>query len=251
MAGICALIPARAGSKGVPDKNIRALAGEPLLAWSVRAAVLASSVRQVIVSTDSAEYAEVAQRYGANAPFLRSEEASNDQAGDEAVVAHLIDWFAQQSLEIPEFIVYLRPTTPLRSPDIIDEAVRALADNQAATSLRSVHRMAESAYKTFEQRDGVLLAIATGDPALDATSGPRQGFPDTWIGNGYVDVFRSQRLLEGKPLYGDRVMAFETGVAPEIDVEDDFDYLDYQVDRQRGIHNTLFNNKNFKLKASS
>ena len=119
MTVIVALVPARAGSKGVPDKNIRALAGQPLLAWSVRAALRAKTVDWVIVSTDSAEYAEIARASGAEVPFLRSEQSSNDGAGDEAVVAHFLDWLGQGGEALPDYIVYLRPTTPLRSSAVI------------------------------------------------------------------------------------------------------------------------------------
>jgi CMP-N,N'-diacetyllegionaminic acid synthase len=250
MTVIVALVPARAGSKGVPDKNIRPLAGQPLLAWSVRAALRAGSVDRVIVSTDSIEYADIARDYGAEVPFLRSEQSSNDGAGDEAVVAHYLDWLGQAGEALPDYIVYLRPTTPLRSAAIINEAVKTLMADETATSLRSVHEMAESAYKTFEQRDGVLVTVGSGSTALDAASGPRQSFPKTWIGNGYVDVFRAQRLIDGLPLYGDHVRAFETAVAPEIDTVDDFDYLQYLADRDVELSNALFQNNISELKVS-
>ena len=250
MPVIVALVPARAGSKGVPDKNIQPLAGQPLLAWSVCAALGAETVNRVIVSTDSLDYAEIAREYGAEVPFLRSEHSSNDGAGDEAVVAHFLDWLGQAGEPVPDYIVYLRPTTPLRNSDVIDEAVKTLMADEAATSLRSVHEMAESAYKTFEQHDGVLVTVGSGSTALDAASGPRQSFPKTWVGNGYVDVFQSQRLIDGLPLYGDHVLAYETAVAPEIDTEDDFDYLQYLARRDVEVFNTLFQNNNSKLKVS-
>jgi CMP-N,N'-diacetyllegionaminic acid synthase len=250
MTTIVALVPARSGSKGVADKNIRPLAGQPLLAWSVRAALRAGSVDKVIVSTDSADYAEIARDYGAEAPFLRSEQSSNDGAGDEAVVAHYLDWLGQAGEALPDYIVYLRPTTPLRSAAIIEDAVKVLMADDTATSLRSVHEMAESAYKTFEQHDGVLVAVGSGSNALDAASGPRQAFPKTWVGNGYVDVFRPQRLVDGQPLYGDKVLAYETAVAPEIDTEDDFDYLQYLASRDVELSNALFQNNISKLKVS-
>ena len=251
MTRTCALIPARAGSKGVPDKNIRLLSGEPLLAWSIRAAARASSVQRVIVSTDSDEYADIATASGAEVPFLRPAEASNDLAGDQAVVDHLVTWLREEGRPLPDFIVYLRPTTPLRDPAIIDAGVQTLIEDTEATSLRSIHQMAESAYKTFELVNGVLESVGSGEKALDAVSGPRQGFPTTWIGNGYVDVFRTRRLLDGLPLYGDRVAGFETDVAPEIDVEADFDYLEYQAKHHIEVFNTLFNNNISEFKASS
>ena len=251
MTGICALIPARAGSKGVPDKNIRTLAGHPLLAWSIRAALLAREVDRVIVSTDSDEYAGIARSYGADVPFLRPADASSDKAGDEAVAGHLVQHLIEANEPVPDSIVYLRPTTPLRRPDVIDAAVASFSSENRATALRSVHEMSESAYKTFEVKDGVLACVGSGSTDLDAASGPRQGFPATWIGNGYVDVFRSKRLVDGQPLYGDQVVAFETDIAPEIDTESDFDFLTYQVSQNENLVKLLFNNNYLYEKDTS
>lgn len=238
MASVYALIPARAGSKGVLNKNIRRLAGRPLLAYSVRAGLLAETVERVIVSTDSEDYAVIARKFGAETPFIRPREHASDVAGDEQVVRHLIDWLTEEEGAVPDLIVYLRPTTPLRDADTIDAAVEKAIAETSATSLRSIHEMPESAYKTFE-RDGDYLK-PLGAAAMDDANAPRQTLPTTYIGNGYVDVFRSARLLAGEDMLGPRVYGFMTPPIAEIDTSEDLDFVEYQAGKWPQIMNALF-----------
>ena len=238
MASVYALIPARAGSKGVLNKNIRRLAGRPLLAYSIRAGLLAETVERVIVSTDSEDYAVIARKFGAETPFIRPREHASDVADDEQVVRHLIDWLTEEEGAVPDLIVYLRPTTPLRDADTIDAAVEKAIAETSATSLRSIHEMPESAYKTFE-RDGDYLK-PLGAAAMDDANAPRQTLPTTYIGNGYVDVFRSARLLAGEDMLGPRVYGFMTTPIAEIDTSEDFDFVEYQAGKWPQIMNALF-----------
>ena len=145
MSSTVALIPARSGSKGVLDKNIRPLGGWPLIAYSIRAGLLAENIDRVIVSTDSEHYADLAKKYGAEVPFLRPKSISEDASTDYEFVKHALDWFQMSGKELPKFIVHLRPTTPLRKPSVVADAVEALRRENEATALRSVHEMSESA----------------------------------------------------------------------------------------------------------
>ena len=113
MSEVVALIPARAGSKGVPGKNIRLLGGYSLLAWSIAASLKTKSIDRVIVSTDSEEYATLARELGADVPFLRPAELSGDRSTDYDFVLHSLNWLRENSSE-PDYIVHIRPTTPFR-----------------------------------------------------------------------------------------------------------------------------------------
>jgi len=240
MARVLALIPARAGSKGVPNKNIRPLGGHSLLEWSVAACKKAKSIDRTIVSTDSPEYAALVKGYGAEAPFLRPAEISGDRATDYEFIVHALDWLAARGEE-PQYVVHVRPTTPLRNPALIDEAVHTFAKELRATALRSVHEMAESAYKTFEiSSAGDLKRVGSDSTALDAANNARQGFPRTYIANGYVDVLSTAFIRQSHLLHGDRVMPFVTPVVGEVDTEDDFGHLEYQLARTPGIIQTVF-----------
>src|SRR5438445_794845 len=109
---IVGIIPARGGSKGVPGKNIRLLAGYPLISYSIVAGRLASAIDQVIVSTDSEEIAEVSRRYEADVPFMRPREFASDSSPDRDFVLHALGWFSTHGIPLPDYLVHLRPTTP-------------------------------------------------------------------------------------------------------------------------------------------
>lgn len=240
MSSTIALIPARAGSKGVPHKNIRPLGGHPLLEWSIAACRKARSIDRVIVSTDSADYAARAIAMGAEAPFLRPAEISGDKAVDYTFIVHALDWLAARGEE-PTHVVHIRPTTPLRDPALIDDAVAAFHNNPRATALRSVHEMGESAYKCFELApEGQLQRLGAKDTALDAANSGRQQFPSTYVANGYVDVLSTAFIRSHQLIHGDHVMPFITPLASEVDVEDDFAFLEFQLSRAPQIAAKLF-----------
>jgi CMP-N,N'-diacetyllegionaminic acid synthase len=241
MASVIALIPARAGSKGVPNKNIRLLGEHTLLEWSIAACLKSAKIDRVIVSTDSAEYAALAQRLGAEAPFLRPPEISGDRSTDYDFVVHALDWLAAETRE-PDTIVHIRPTTPLRDPQYIDQAIATFLAAPHATALRSVHEMSESAYKTFELAPGgQLKRLGADDTALDSANNARQQFPATYQANGYVDVLSSAFIRRAKLLHGDHVIPLVTPTVTEVDTEDDFSHLEYQLSRTPSIFATLFN----------
>lgn len=241
MAKVVALIPARAGSKGVPNKNVRLLGGHSLLAWSIAACLKSSSIDRVIVSTDSAEYAELAQKLGAEAPFLRPAAISGDRSTDYDFIIHALDWLAAEKGE-PEYLVHIRPTTPLRDPRLIDNAVAAFIAAPDATALRSVQEMPESAYKTFEMTaGGQLKRLGANNTDLDSANNARQQFPSTYQANGYVDVLSTVFIRKTKLIHGNHVIPFITPTVVEVDTEDDFAHLEFQLSQTPSILQKFFN----------
>lgn len=240
MTKVLALIPARAGSKGVPNKNVRLLGGHSLLAWSIAACHKATTINRIIVSTDSPDYAALAQKLGAEVPFLRPKEISGDHSTDYDFIVHALDWLAARDQE-PDYVVHIRPTTPFRNPQLIDEAVCAFMSVSHATALRSVHEMSESAYKTFEiAPGGQLKRIGSDSTELDAANNARQQFPSTYQANGYVDVLRTSFIRKTGLIHGDYVMPFVTQAVVEVDIEEDFVHLEYQLAKTPGITQKLF-----------
>ena len=229
MADVMAIIPARSGSKGLPDKNVKILAGRPLLAYSIAAAQLATNIQRTIVSTDSEQYASIAREYGAEVPFLRPVEISGDASSDYEFIKHILDWMETNERYQPEYLVHLRPTTPFREPKYIDVAIERMRQSDGATALRSVHEMSSSTYKTFEIEEDYLKCVCTGSWDISATGRPRQEYKKTYEGNGYVDIIRSSYVLENYKIHGDRVIAYVTPRVFEADTPEDFDYLKYQV----------------------
>lgn len=240
MSTVIALIPARAGSKGVPNKNIRPLGGHPLIEWSIAACKRARLIDRVIVSTDSSDYADMSRRLGAEVPFLRPAEISGDSATDYDFILHALDWFAANGGE-PDYIVHIRPTTPFRKAGLIDEAITTFIQSSKATALRSVHEMSESAYKTFEvAAHGQLKRVGSESTALDAANNARQKFPSTYQANGYVDVLSTSFIRKNGIIHGDWVMPFITPAVVEVDTEDDFAHLEFQLAHAPTIAAQLF-----------
>lgn len=237
---IVSIIPARSGSKGVPKKNIKLLAGYPLIAYSIIASKLSSKIERTIVSTDSQEIADIALSYGAEVPFLRPAEISGDYNTDYDVIIHALNWLQDKEAYQPTLLVYLRPTTPFREVKYIDSAIKLMRETVDATALRSIHEMSQSSYKTLEIEGGYLKCICSGSFDVDAANRPRQEYETTYDANGYVDIFKSFFVIENKRLLGDRVLAYVTPRIAELDTIEDFDYLEYQVTRDPGLASRLF-----------
>lgn len=232
-SNVVAIIPARGGSKGVPGKNIRPLAGFPLIAYSILASKLCTKVERTIVSTDSEEIADIAKSYGAEVPFMRPKEFARDTSGDMEFVLHAIRWFKENESHVPEYFVHLRPTTPLRSPVLIGDAVDMILKDAQATALRSLHELGEAPEKMFRiDRQGYLTGIFPNDPRPEYYNLPRQSFPSAYHPNGYVDIIRTGYVIDNNKLHGPKILGFVTPKVTEIDTADDFDYLEYEIKKR-------------------
>lgn len=128
------IIPARGGSKGVPGKNLKEIAGKPLIAWTIEQALAAAAIDTVLVSTDDERIAAVARGHGAEVPFLRPAELATDEAPTEPVMAHALDWYAQHGQAF-DTIALLQPTSPMRLAGTIDAAFRQFRDEGADSLL--------------------------------------------------------------------------------------------------------------------
>ncbi len=131
-----AIIPARSGSKGVPNKNIRDINGHPLISWSIKQALKVPAISNVMVSTDSVEIANIAKKYGAEVPFIRPLELALDETATEPVMKHAIDWYESNNA-IHDAVILLQPTSPLRFKRSIESAIE-LFEKDKASALLSV-----------------------------------------------------------------------------------------------------------------
>ena len=129
-----------------------------------------------------------------------------------------------------DLIVHLRPTTPLRCPEVIDRAITSFLNVPEATALRSVHRMSESAYKCFERgHDQRLMLLGNNSYDVDSANAARQSFPDTFTANGYVDILSVENIKKTNLLHGSYVIGFETENTIEVDTKDDLDLLKFKL----------------------
>lgn len=230
---VVAIIQARGGSKGVPKKNIRLLGGFPLIAYSIAACRLADEIERTIVSTDSEDIAEISRQFGAEIPFLRPDEYARDNSMDIEVFKHAVQWFKHNEKFIPEYMVQIRPTTPLRDPELINKAVRKIKSTAESTGLVSVHEIRESPCKMFGIEDDFLIGLCPNDPRPEYYNLPRQAFPSVYFGNGYVDIVKSQTLIKYNSCYGRRMLGFIAPDTGEVDREEDFEKLEFNLSRNR------------------
>ena len=220
--GVLALIPARSGSRAIPDKNIRDFHGKPLLAHSIEQARACPLIDRVIVSTDSERYAEIARRFGAETPFLRPAGISGDGSTDLECFQHALRWLTGHEGAVPAICVHLRPTHPNRTPEQIAQAIMLLQSHPDWDSLRSVTPAPEPPFKMwFPRGDGTIEPAATC-ALKEAHSLPRQLLPQAYVTNGNVDVIRSRTILEKGMIAGDRVGAFVMKESHDIDTQEQF-----------------------------
>lgn len=227
---IIALIPARAGSKRVLDKNMRKVGNHTLIQWAILAAQ-SSRCDAVYVSTDDEKYLDHAQKSGARA-FMRDPAAATDDATDRSVITDFLGRVNDTSNV--KMIVYLRPSTPLRPFFSIDEAINTMIKTPNATGLRSVHEMSESALKCFVMARGNMLETMTFAPGINSRDIDRANLPNhmytpTWKPNGVVDIVRPEIVEQPKKTYGNSVIAHITKPVIEIDTNWDLKMVNMQL----------------------
>jgi len=223
---ILALIPARGGSKSIPRKNIRPFAGHPLIAYSIAAGLWAETVTRVIVSTDDDEIAAVARRYGAETPFLRPHEYSQDNTPDLPVFQHALNWLAEQQGYRPEIVVHLRPTSPFRRVSHIDEAVYRLVARPETDAVRAVCVPFQNPFKMWRiGPDGFMrpLGAELGVP-YEPYNQPRQMLPDVYWQTGYVDVAWTDTILGKNSMTGEHILPLIIDPSQWIDIDSPDDW---------------------------
>jgi YrbI family 3-deoxy-D-manno-octulosonate 8-phosphate phosphatase len=221
---VLAIVPARGGSKSIPKKNIRPFAGHPLLAYSIAAGLQASLVDRVIVSTDDEETAEIARQYGAEVPFLRPAELALDSTPDLPVFEHALSWLEREEAYVPEWIVQLRPTTPVRPLDCVDRGITILRNHPQADSVRAVIPSGQNPYKMWRiSEKGQLLPLMNED-FHEPYNMPRQDLPATYWQTGHLDVFRREVLYKKESLTGDVILPLIIDPGYNVDIDNPLDW---------------------------
>ncbi len=205
---ILAIIPARSGSKSIPHKNIMSVHGKPLIAHSIEHALASKYINRTIVSTDSEDYATVAKKHGAEIPFLRPAEFAGDMSTDLDVFFHALSQLKETENYIPEIVVHLRPTSPIRDPKQIDEMIKLLIDNPEWDSIRSVAPAPETPFKMWFEKNGVLVPVVEDKTISEAYNQPRQSLPKTYLQNASIDIARASTILEKKSMTGNVIGAY-------------------------------------------
>jgi CMP-N,N'-diacetyllegionaminic acid synthase len=216
---VLAIIPARSGSKGLPNKNVLPLAGRPLLAWSIDHAVQAKLVDRVICSTDDEKIAEIAREHGAEAPFLRPAELSGDDANDASFTVHAVKWLAENENWKADIVVILRPTSPIRDPADIDGLVQKMIDNPTAHSCLSVVEAEKTPYKMLtEQVNGSIVPIVMCE-IPDQLNAARQTLPRALQQTGAIHGIRGEIAVRDNTVIGAIILPYEPKFKTVIDID--------------------------------
>lgn len=231
---IMAMIPARSGSESIPDKNIKILKGKPLLAYSILQAKESKYIKRVIVSTDSEKYKKIALECGAEAPFLRPKEFAKNDSLDIDTFRHALEWLKSNEGYMPDIIVHLRPTYPLRKTSQIDEAIEKLISFGRADSLRSVEPAKQSPCKMWKlQDDGTVLPLLAKSKNGELYSAPRQSLPQVFWQNAAIDVIRTDTILKKNSMSGDVILGYVMeGLGIDLDDMDDWRRVEEIINRE-------------------
>jgi CMP-N,N'-diacetyllegionaminic acid synthase len=219
---VLGIITARGGSKGVPGKNLKLLAGKPLLAYTIDAARASRMLDRVILSTEDEAIAEAARALGCEVPFIRPAELSRDDTPHLPVIQHASAWMQNQGGYNPEAVMILQPTSPLRTADDITASI-ALLESSGADSVLSVSQVPAHSHPSRTLRlddEGFAELFATGAPVRTRIN-RRQDLPEAWVMNGAIYACRTAVLSGPNPsLYGDRVVAYRMPVERSISIDD-------------------------------
>ena len=231
MTEILAIIPARGGSKGIPRKNIRKFAGYPLIAYSIAAGLKSELVTRVIVSTDDDEIAAVSREYGAETPFMQPAVFAEDNTTDLPVFEHALAWLAENENYHPDVVVQLRPTSPIRPTDCVDDAIRILLDSPEADSVRGVVPAGQNPHKMWRLPDGENAAmqnLLNVDGIAEPFNAPRQSLPPIFWQTGHIDAIRSRAILEGKSMTGEKIFPLIIDAKYTVDIDNLSDWARYE-----------------------
>ena len=217
-----AFIPARSGSKTIKNKNLLKLNGIPLIAHSIRSALKNKLIKKVYFSSDSKKYLLIAKKYGCNNLLLRNKNLARDKSTDFDVFKNFVKLILKKKEKLPEYIVHLRPTTPIRKDKLLTKAIKYFLKNKDYTSLRSVNLMSNPSFKTFRIKNKKLCSILKNDYSLDKYNKPKELFEPTYIPNGYIDIFKTKNIFKNY-IHGNKVYPFIVNEL-NFDIDDIRDY---------------------------
>jgi N-acylneuraminate cytidylyltransferase len=221
---VVAFIPARSGSKRIPDKNIKVLQNHPLMAYTIAAAKASGVFSDIICVTDSAHYAAIASHYGAVVPALRPASTASDTSADIEWVTWALDLLAQNSQTFDALSI-LRPTSPFRQAHTISQAWNAFSTDGNADSLRAVSLCSEHPGKMWvldESRMTPLLPNKIGN--VPWHSNQYAALPKIYVQNASLEIAFSRCVLESESISGSRIAPFKTVFPEGIDINSEFDF---------------------------
>jgi len=221
---VLAIIPARSGSKSIKDKNIQSFFGKPLLVHSIEHALESKLINRVILSTDSEVYARIGRQAGAEVPFLRPAEIAQDFSTDLEVFQHALSYLSEQESYIPDIVVHLRPTTPVRIVDDIDQMIMLLYNAPHSDCIRAIYKLKDTPFKMWFKGEGHTIVPVVSDAHIpEAYNMPRQALPQAYMQTASIDVIRATTITEKNSMTGNTILGYEVSEFIDIDHMEDFE----------------------------
>lgn len=226
---VYALIPARGGSKGIPDKCLTPLCTKPLIAYTIEQSLKSKYLDRIVVSTDSETIANVAREYKADVPFIRPAELAADDSSTVDVIVHSLEYFNTKKAGIPEIVMLLQPTSPLRIVEDIDKSLELFVESDTK-SLVSLYKPDTSPYwfKYVDERGFVSDFISQPDSYVR-----RQDTNNLFLLNGAIYIFYSQSFLSGKILLTSETIPYIMPPERSIDIDTmlDLQFAEFLIKR--------------------
>jgi len=223
---VLGIVTARGGSKGLPGKNLKPLAGKPLIAYTIEAAQVSGVLDRLILSTDDGAIAEAGRALGCDVPFLRPADLARDDTPHLPVIQHAVRWMDEHAGYRPDAVMILQPTSPLRQAEDISASI-ALLERSGADSVLSVSEVPAHVHPMRTLRvdeTGAAVLFVTGGPVRQRIN-RRQDLPAAWVMNGAIYLCRAGVLFAGEPsLYGDRVVAYRMPARRGVSIDDAEDW---------------------------
>src|SRR3990167_7512353 len=217
---ILGVITARGGSKGIPGKNIKSFLGKPLIAHTIEMALASGVFDRLILSTDDQKIADVAKGFRCEVPFLRPAELAADNTPHIPVMQHAVSWLREKEGYEPDYVMILQPTSPLRQPFHLKEAIEILK-KEGADSLVSVSLVPKHFHPDWQfiKDDKNRIKIFTGAPLKNIVT-RRQNLSDTFYKNGAIFLFKTRLLFEKEPsIYGNDVLAYQMDEKYSVNID--------------------------------
>jgi CMP-N,N'-diacetyllegionaminic acid synthase len=222
---VLGIIPARGGSRRIPRKNIRLLAGKPLIAYTIEAALHSTSIERLVVSTDDKKIAQVARKWGVEVPFLRPADLAKDDTPDQPVFLHALEWLKDNDDYEPEIVVNLRPTTPFKTPQIIDRVVQRIIDTdvdvvRTMTLVEGVHHP----YWMYRLSEDGSAELFSSDIKLSKYY-QRQLLPPVYRINGVVDAMKTPIIYKKSFFDNQNIKGVIISEKESMDIDTEFDFI--------------------------
>ena len=223
---VLGIVGIRAGSKGLPNKNIKNLSDKPLVAWILECASNSNYINRLIVSTDSERYADIAKEYGAEVPYLRPNELASDFSPEVDFVKHMLSWLEDNENYKPDLIVRMLATSPLQKSADIDSAIKMLLQDKKSDSAVIISEMRQhplKALKIIEDERGSRLVSYFGDSGREVTPIARQNYEKAYVRSNVI-ICRREVIEKTDSLTGDNVRYHIIPQEGAIDIDSELDF---------------------------